>query len=49
MGVAKGKGGGVVGCNRLVTSYTRPIPVSIESRRGCFQFLVRRILDGSGW
>ena len=28
-------------------AYTRPIPVSVESRRGCFWFLVRRILDGS--
>ena len=26
-----------------------PIPVSTESRRECFHFLVRRILDGSGW
>ena len=45
MGVVHGK---AVGCNRLVTSIGE-LSVSNESRRGCYQFSVRRILDGSGW
>ena len=38
--VGGGGGGGGAGCNGLVTfigrAYTRPIPASFESRRGCF-------------
>ncbi len=46
-------GGGGVGCNRLVTFIGEltlgPFPCQLSPGGDVFSFLVRRILDGSGW
>ena len=48
-----GGGGGGVVCERLMTSICEltlgPFPCQLSPGGDVFLFLVRRILDGSGW